>query len=143
MKSRNRRATARRSAEDGLSVLMMTDRKGENMERLTQRSTITGNAVPSKQLGDICLLISGCEEYDFCEDCPIREMLTRLCEYEDTGLTPEQINHVKEIFLHSPKPSTENERVVLPVYTCNKEMITSAIGKLGVNFTNVNVKVSD
>ena len=89
--SRNRRASARRSAEDGLSVLMMTDRKGERMDRLTKRSERTGSAVPGELLGDICLRVSGCEEFDFCEGCPIRLLLNKLCEYEDTGLTPAQI----------------------------------------------------
>ena len=89
--SRNRRASARRSAEDGLSTLMMTDRKGERMDRLTKRSERTGSAVPGELLGDICLRVSGCEEFDFCEGCPIRMLLTKLCEYEDTGLTPAQI----------------------------------------------------
>lgn len=89
--SRNRRASARRSAEAGLSVLMMTDRKGEHMDRLTKRSERTGSAVPGEQLGDICLRVSGCEKFDFCEECPIGLILTKLCEYEDTGLTPAQI----------------------------------------------------
>ena len=89
--SRNRRASARRSAEDGLSVLMMTDRKGEHMDRLTTHSHKTGSAVPSAHLGDICLRINGCDNYDFCEGCPIAEMLIKLCAYEDTGLTPEQV----------------------------------------------------
>lgn len=113
------------------------------MDRLTTHSHKTGSAVPSARLGDICLRINGCDDYDYCEGCPINELLTKLCAYEDTGLTPEQIIQVKEIFLYSPKSSTENERVFLPVYTCSKEMILSAIGKLGVNITNVNVKVSD
>lgn len=91
MKSRNRRATARRSAEDGPSVLMMTDRKGENMERLTQRSPKTGAATPSDSIGDICFHFCDCESFDFCEHCPVNRILQRLCEYEDTGLTPEQV----------------------------------------------------
>lgn len=69
------------------------------MDRLTTHSPRTGSAIPSKQLGDICLRISGCENYDFCEGCPINELLTRLCAYEDTGLTPEQIELLKK-----PKP---------------------------------------
>lgn len=99
------------------------------MDRLTTHSHKTGSAVPSERLGDICLRVIGCDDYDFCEGCPIREMLNKLCAYEDTGLTPEQINQAKEIFIHSPNLSTENERMFLPAYTCSKKMISSVIGK--------------
>lgn len=61
------------------------------MDRLTTHSHKTGSAVPSERLGDICLRVIGCDDYDFCEGCPIREMLNKLCAYEDTGLTPEQV----------------------------------------------------
>lgn len=65
------------------------------MDRLTSRSQ-TGCAVPSGILGDICLKMSFCDEYDFCDGCPVGKMIKRLCEYEDTGLTPKQIELMKK-----------------------------------------------
>lgn len=70
------------------------------MERLTERSRKTGTAIPSKKLGDLCISISFCDDYDFCQECPIKALLTRLYEYEDTGLTPAQINRIKKIRQH-------------------------------------------
>lgn len=66
------------------------------MDRLTEHSYKTGSAVPSARLGDICLRISGCDEYDFCEGCPVNELITKLCSYEDTGLTPEQVERLSK-----------------------------------------------
>lgn len=70
------------------------------MERLTKRSCSTGSVIPSEQLGDLCLLMGFCDDYDFCRRCPVKTLLTRLCEYEDTGLTPTQINNMKKIRQH-------------------------------------------
>lgn len=36
-----------------------------------------------------------CHVFD-CKDCPLGEIINRLCEYEDTGLTPEEIMEIKE-----------------------------------------------
>ena len=85
------------------------------MDRLTTHSHKTGSAVPSARLGDICLRINGCDDYDFCEGCPINELLTKLCAYEDTGLTPEQIKQI--------------ENVLLPHYGYTRESVKSAIEK--------------
>ena len=56
------------------------------MERLTKHSCSTGPVIPNEQLGDLCMLMGFCDDYDFCRDCPVKTLLTRLCEYEDTGL---------------------------------------------------------
>lgn len=70
------------------------------MERLTTRSSLAGSPVPSEVLGDICMRMDFCDEYDFCEDCPIGRLLNKLCEYEDTCLTPQQIGNMKKIRQH-------------------------------------------
>lgn len=44
-----------------------------------------------------------CHDYS-CNECPIGEMINRLCEYEDTGLTAEEI--VREIRTATPTVET-------------------------------------
>lgn len=67
------------------------------MERLTKRSSIFKNkAVPSEKLGDLCMRMDFCDEFDFCIGCPVKKLIDRLCEYEDTGLTPKQIDKTKK-----------------------------------------------
>lgn len=67
------------------------------MERLTTHSKRSNCPIPSEALGDVCMKINFCEDFDFCDGCPVKTMLTRLCEYEDTGLTPNQIENMKKI----------------------------------------------
>lgn len=68
------------------------------MERLTKHSELTGSPVPSNIIGDICMKINFCNEFDFCTNCPIRELINRLCAYEDTRYEPEEIIIIKKIF---------------------------------------------
>lgn len=75
------------------------------MERLTQRRNDT--PVPNKALGDLCWRMSFCEEFDFCEGCPVGKLLNRLCEYEETGLTPNDIEKLKK----SADAKTKNQRI--------------------------------
>ena len=67
------------------------------MERLTAHSKYSGTPTPNlKTIGDVCMKMPFCDDYDACEGCAIRKMIDRLCEYEDTGLTPEEITQLKE-----------------------------------------------
>lgn len=66
------------------------------MERLTAHSESNGTPVPNRDtIGDLCMKMDFCLDYDFCEGCPVKAMIDRLCEYEDTGLTPEEIMKLK------------------------------------------------
>ena len=59
-------------------------------------------AMPKKLIGDdmfgdtypTCSTI--CQDQKDCDDCPIQEAFARLRQYEQTGLTPEQIMELKE-----------------------------------------------
>lgn len=67
------------------------------MDRLTKHSKLViDGAVPSENLGDLCLKMDFCDEFAFCKGCPVKKIMDRLCEYEDTGLTPEQIDKMKK-----------------------------------------------
>ncbi|MCM1159364.1 MAG: hypothetical protein NC300_11380 [Bacteroidales bacterium] len=45
-----------------------------------------------------------CEEHMHeCENCPIQECFNRLAEYEDTGLTPEQIREMDRLYAEKCK----------------------------------------
>ncbi len=69
-------------------------------QRLTTRSVNNGTPVPNRDtVGDICMRMGFCDEYDFCEGCPIKAMIDRLCEYEDIGLTPAGIKFLKSRLL--------------------------------------------
>lgn len=37
-----------------------------------------------------------CDKYSGCDKCPIDKAINRLAEYEDTGLSPEEIQRMKE-----------------------------------------------
>ena len=67
------------------------------MERLTAHSKYSGTPTPNlKTIGDVCMKMPFCDDYDACKGCAIRKIIDRLCEYEDTGLTPEEIVELKE-----------------------------------------------
>ena len=59
-------------------------------------------AMPKKLIGEdmfgdtysTCLAI--CQKQTDCDDCPIQEAFARLRQYEQTGLTPEQVMELKE-----------------------------------------------
>ena len=64
------------------------------MERLTTREDNTPITNPDI-LGDVCAKLPWlCHDYD-CIDCPLGKIIDRLCEYEDTGLTPAEIMELK------------------------------------------------
>ena len=64
------------------------------MERLTTREDNTPITNPDT-LGDVCAMLPVlCHDYD-CIDCPLGKIIDRLCEYEDTGLTPAEIMELK------------------------------------------------
>ena len=67
------------------------------MERLTDHSAYNGTPMPNKDtIGDPCMMMSFYDDFDFCEGCPVKKMIDRLCSYEDTGLTPEEIIELKK-----------------------------------------------
>lgn len=59
-------------------------------------------AIPKKLIGDDMFgdtyqtCSTTCQKQTDCDDCPIQEAFARLRQYEDTGLTPEQIMELKE-----------------------------------------------
>ena len=64
-------------------------------ERLTDNDGVT--PVPNrKTIGDLCIKMPFCEDYDLCEECPFGKMIDHLCAYEDTDLTPEEILRLKD-----------------------------------------------
>lgn len=67
------------------------------MNRLTEHSRFFINSVvPSKNLGDLCTRMKFCDEFDFCDGCPVKRIMDRLCEYEDTDLEPKEIVEMKK-----------------------------------------------
>ena len=65
-------------------------------DRLTGHSDYSDTPVPNlTTIGDVCTRIEFCDDYNICEDCPIGMMINRLCEYEDTGITPAGIEFLK------------------------------------------------
>ena len=65
------------------------------MERLTDREDNTP-ITNLDTLGDVCAKLPVlCHDFD-CIDCPLGKVIDRLCEYEDTGLTPAEIVDLKE-----------------------------------------------
>ena len=65
------------------------------MERLTIRK----KGVPiadTEKFGDLCSKLPWlCHDFE-CNECPLGRIIDRLCEYEDTGLTPSEIVKLKE-----------------------------------------------
>lgn len=102
------------------------------MERLTQRRNDT--PVPNKALGDLCWRMSFCEEFEFCEGCPVGKLINRLCEYEETGLTPNDIEKLKKSA--NIKRCQRKGIVGIPksgkiiTYGCSGEMIAKAIKEI-------------
>jgi hypothetical protein len=69
------------------------------MERLTRRGKknktwVLINKSCSKADGSFCPHASICNHVDN-RTCPYLEVLDRLCEYEDTGLSPEEVWKLK------------------------------------------------
>ena len=61
------------------------------MERLTYRSPKFNNPVSNGACKDIT-----CS--DECDSCKINDLIAKLCAYEDTGLTPEEIERVVDAY---------------------------------------------
>lgn len=66
------------------------------MERLTRRNKLNGNPMLDDTLTNSCQFLDLYNEYNVGQKCPANVLLTRLCEYEDTGLTPAQINEMRK-----------------------------------------------
>ena len=72
------------------------------MERLTikydkffvPKKTCTIDRLGEADDCDACLDVCG----DDCGNCPIQECFEKLAEYEDTGLAPEQIKEIDELY---------------------------------------------
>lgn len=97
------------------------------MERLTDHSAYNGTPVPNRDtIGDLCLMMSFCDDYDFCEGCPVKKMMDRLCAYEDTGLTPEEIAELKE------KKNTAKVRRCKDGSEHNTTLVTTKVTRNGV-----------
>ena len=69
------------------------------MQRLTDISSITGLPMPIKLMEscgeDGCLNI--CEEYceNDCKGCPVQECITKLHEYQESNLEPEEVKQLR------------------------------------------------
>lgn len=92
------------------------------MERLTIREEST--AAPNREtIGDICATLPIlCHDFE-CKECPLGRLIDRLCEYEDTGLMPEEIMEL-----------TEKKNTVAKVQRCKdgREHITARVTRRGV-----------
>lgn len=79
-------------------------------------------AIPKKLIGDdvfgdtypTCSTI--CQKQTDCDDCPIQEAFARLIQYEQTGLTTEQIMKLKE--RDTAKAPKIHKNKYSDVYTC-------------------------
>lgn len=107
------------------------------MERLTRPSIVSiSSAVPSENLGDLCMKMDFCDEFYMCEGCPVKKLIDRLCEYEETGLTPEQIAEMKKSanikrcrrkrIVGVPKNADRN----MIDYGCSRETVAKALKTL-------------
>ena len=74
------------------------------MERLTIKSEIVSGHYNLKCMCTVCTngivdsedgCVEYCELHDDCNDCQIQEAFDRLAAYEDTGLTPEEVEALK------------------------------------------------
>ena len=93
---------------------MMVPRKACTFDR-------EGGADDCKECAEICE-----DEGGVCRTCILQECLTRLGEYEDTGLTPEQIREMKERDTAKAPVDTDDE---FDMYVCpNCDMAIGTIG---------------
>lgn len=72
--------------------------QGGNMERLTEKQSAGYDLkeMNGNYCDDYCKTQSLTQSLTTCNDCGIYEAIQRLAEYEDTGLTPEEIESLKE-----------------------------------------------
>ena len=80
-----------------------------------------GGADDCKECTEICE-----DEGGVCRTCILQECLTRLGEYEDTGLTPEQIRELKERDTAKAPVDIDDEFDMYVCPSCNM-----AIGTIG------------
>lgn len=67
-----------------------------------------------------------CKDQKDCDDCPIQEAFARLRQYEQTGLTPEQVMELKERDTAKAPVDTDDE---YDMYVCpNCDMAIGTIG---------------
>ena len=65
-------------------------------ERLTDHELDNYNDPGCQNCSDYCW--RSCKEDDAVKDCAQRLIYNRLAAYEDTGLTPEEVAHAKDLF---------------------------------------------
>ncbi len=120
------------------------------MERLTAHSKPSGSPIPSEALGDICLEMDFCDNFDFCAGCPIGRLINLLCEYEDTGLTPKQIENLKKIHKLSKCEPTDGVFVSQRLLSTIRkeellkksfdEVLQSAVNKANETINTISIK---
>lgn len=82
----------------------MRKRKLKRMERMTVKTDEPYGYVLKEMCGfdrtgeidDIDGCNDMCDKYDTCVECPINKAINLLADYENTGLTPEEITLLKQ-----------------------------------------------
>lgn len=101
-----------------MEKLMDTDPYNRAMPRKMIGQDMFGDTYPTCS--------TTCQKQTDCDDCPIQEAFARLKQYEQTGLTPEQIMELKERDTEKAPVDTDDE---FDMYVCpNCDM---AIGTMG------------
>ena len=105
------------------------------MDRLTAHSKYSGTPTPNlKTIGDVCMKMPFCDDYDACEGCPIRKMIDRLCEYEDSDLTPKEILLLKER-VRTPKVATSVFDKETIIKNCTVQILENTVtGEVSVGW---------
>ena len=91
-----------------MEKLMDTDPYNRAMPRKLIGQDMFGDTYPTCS--------TTCQDQKDCDDCPIQEAFARLRQYEQTELTPEQIQKLKERDTEKAPEIHENKRS--SVYTC-------------------------
>lgn len=91
------------------------------MERLTYDFSIGGNHCWQVKGADNleCREVCRIQGDKGCKDCPIAAAFDRLATYEDTGLTPEEVQQMRWIPVEERLPEQENTQVLMTDGECH------------------------
>lgn len=80
-----------------------------------------------------------CDDFDFCDGCPIARLINRLCEYEDTGLTSNDIETIKRHYLHNSGVQMKIEMAVDKLSELASERVKTEFKKLRTRKTSCKI----